>query len=73
MRDPNRIDGYCARLAGIWKKVPDWRFGQLVFNLLEAYSEETRCDAFYAEDDGFFAYLEKLTNEYEVPDGEDPV
>ena len=26
MRDPKRIDKFCAMLAKTWHKVPDWRF-----------------------------------------------
>ena len=35
MRDPSRIDRFCARLAKAWAKVPDWRFGQLISNALK--------------------------------------
>ena len=35
MRNPNRIDEFCKELATIWKtECPDWRFGQLVCNVL---------------------------------------
>lgn len=34
MRDPARIDDFCDRLATQWKKAPDWRFGQLLSNIL---------------------------------------
>ena len=33
MRDPERIDDFCRRLAAVWHKVPDWRFGQLMMNI----------------------------------------
>ena len=29
MRDPERIDKFCERLAKAWENYPDWRFGQL--------------------------------------------
>lgn len=44
MRDPKRIQKFCNQLAEIWSKVPDWRFGQLVVNVLGR-------DPFYIEDD----------------------
>ena len=44
MRDKNRIYEFCNELAEIWSKVPDWRFGQLVINVLGPYP-------FYMEDD----------------------
>lgn len=45
MRDPNRIDVICDLLRDVWKQVPDWRLGQLIFNLTGKY------DCFYVEDD----------------------
>lgn len=44
MRDPNRIDGICDLLRKVWKQYPDWRLGQLIFNLTGSY------DCFYVED-----------------------
>lgn len=54
-RDIKRIDGYMARLAGIWKSVPDWRFGQLMCNILGAAGK----DPFFVEDGELFAAMEK--------------
>lgn len=54
MRDPKRIDKFCRQLASMWKMVPDWRFGQLIFN---AFSE-MKMDPFYKEDDDMLEYLE---------------
>ena len=35
MRDPNRIKKFCNELAEIWiSQCPDWRFGQLMCNVL---------------------------------------
>ena len=45
MRDPNRIDVICNLLREVWKQYPDWRLGQLIFNLTGKY------DCFYVEDD----------------------
>ena len=47
MRDPKRIDKFCNQLADIWKKVPDWRFGQLMVNFLGSLDR----DPFFPEDD----------------------
>lgn len=44
MRDPKRIDKFCDELKKYWHKVPDWRFGQLVVNVLGV-------DPFFFEDD----------------------
>lgn len=57
MRDPNRIPKYCNELQKIWKKVPDWRFGQLMMNFL---SDIEPALAFYMEDEEFL----KLLNDY---------
>lgn len=51
MRDPDRIDEFCATLAELWHKVPDWRFGQLVYNVIGEVSKETKTPPFYIEDD----------------------
>jgi len=47
MRDPDRIDRILDQLRITWKRVPDWRLGQLVVNVTE------RPDPFYVEDDVF--------------------
>ena len=60
MRDPKRIDKFCWRLAEAWKKVPDWRFGQLMSNILGEYYTQTRIDPFFVEDDEFIEFIEKL-------------
>lgn len=51
MRDPNRIDNFCRMLAYYWHRVPDWRFGQLISNVLGAYVDTTKRDIFFPEDD----------------------
>lgn len=56
MRDPARIDRFCQRLAELWKKVPDWRFGQLIFNVLRAFGK----DPFYIEDDKMLEFFESF-------------
>lgn len=63
MRDPERIDKYCAELAEIWHKVPDWRFGQLMINVLSQYMSEYESDAFYIEDEKFFKWMQLLFKE----------
>lgn len=54
MRDPNRIQKFCNRLAKAWSMVPDWRFGQLIFNAISELGK----DPFYVEDDKMIEYLE---------------
>jgi len=33
MRNPNRILFVLRELERLWKKYPDWRLGQLIFNI----------------------------------------
>ena len=67
MRDPNRIDKFCNELAQLWHKVPDWRFGQLMCNLLGEYTRTTKKDSFFPEDNElmefFKNYFRRNTNE----------
>ena len=56
MRDPNRIDTFLKELGKIWKEeVPDWRFGQLMFNFLSQTG-----DPFYWEEDKFIKRLKEF-------------
>lgn len=55
MRDPERIDEVLKVLGDKWKKVPDWRFMQLICNLQRACNN----DMFYVEDDEFVKIIEK--------------
>lgn len=59
MRDPNRIQKFCNELADLWRKVPDWRFGQFISNVLGAYVAETRRDIFFPEDEDLMAFMKK--------------
>lgn len=62
MRDPKRIENFCAELARLWHKVPDWRFGQLMSNLLGAYVSDTKRDIFFPEDDELLDYFRQYFN-----------
>ena len=52
MRNPERIDEFCNRLAAVWHKVPDWRFGQLMMNIFG------NNDIFYYEDNTLINIIE---------------
>jgi len=56
MRDINRIDKFCNELAEIWKKVPDWSFGQLMNNVLGQMQSEGK-DIFFPEEDEMIKYF----------------
>ena len=67
MRDPKRIDKFCDLLKETWKRVPDWRFGQLISNLGRQL-EWTPGGFFYAEDEEFMNELARILakfNEHE--------
>lgn len=59
MRDPNRIEVFLEKLGEEWKKVPDWRFGQLLSNFLRWYNR----DPFFPEDDTFIELLQQFMKE----------
>ncbi len=59
MRDPNRIPEIMIRLQALWLRVPDWRFGQLVENVLKIGGEGDHC-IFFIEDDVALERLEEF-------------
>lgn len=56
MRNPKRIDPMIEKLREAWKKVPDWRLGQLVSNLQGAGVQ----DVFSPEDKEWDKWLDKF-------------
>lgn len=63
MRNPERIDKFCSKLAEYWKEVPDWRFGQLICNVLGTCKR----DPFFYEEDEML----KVFEDYFFPVKED--
>ena len=63
MRNPERIDKFCSKLAEYWKEVPDWRFGQLICNVLGTCKR----DPFFYEEDEML----KIFEDYFFPVKED--
>lgn len=59
MRDPNRIDVICDLLKEVWKQYPDWRLGQLIFNMTQQH------DVFFIEDEKMIEALKKSDEFYE--------
>ena len=57
-RDANRIQPFCDRLARAWGKLPDWRFGQLMVNLMSDYNDKNGRDVFFLEEDEMIAVIE---------------
>lgn len=58
MRDPKRIREFCNRLATCWECVPDWRFGQLMSNVLGQFVADTGRDIFFPEDEEMIRFFE---------------
>ena len=65
MRNPNRIDEFCSTLAELWHKVPDWRFGQFVYNVISEVSKETKTPPFYIEDEVMLREIKNYFNKGE--------
>lgn len=60
MRDPNRIYKFCNELANIWvTKCPDWRFGQLIMNVLGEMQSGGR-DPFFPEEEEMMKFLKSI-------------
>ena len=60
IRDKKRIKPFLARLEKVWKAVPDWRFGQLMCNVLNSMDK----DPFFPEDDEMIEYFENYFKDY---------
>lgn len=58
MRDPNRIQPFMDRLAAVWRKVPDWRFGQLMCNTLGSAG----IDPFFVDDNRMIEAIEQAVD-----------
>lgn len=68
MRDPNRIEPIIACLRGIWYQVPDWRFGQLMSNLMGQMYDEAKIDPFHIEDDKFLEMVNTICKKWGLED-----
>lgn len=59
MRDPKRLDDFYDQLKQIHKECcPDWRFGQMILNVLGKMASEGR-DPFFPEEEEMLAYFKK--------------
>ena len=52
MRDENRLFNFYSQLSLIHRKVPDMRFGQLMYSFLR-WAEMQNKNVFYLEEDEF--------------------
>lgn len=54
-RDPKRIKPFLDKLGTIWEEnCPDWRFGQLMMNVLNSMEN----DPFFPEEDEMIKFFE---------------
>jgi len=58
MRDPKRIPIVLAEIQKFWENHPDWRFGQIMFNLFGAG------DHFHMPDDHTLKVFQAANEEY---------
>lgn len=66
MRNPDRIDVFCNKLAEIWKtKCPDWRFGQLTMNVYGSMD----VDPFFPEENEMIQIIENFFSPQEKTEG----
>lgn len=67
MRNPERIDEIMNELTEIWKENPDWRFGQLISNVVgEIMYEEKIQDMFFPEDDVWLNGLQEYKKSHSI-------
>ena len=59
MRNPERIPVILKRIGEVWKRFPDWRFGQLMSNFESWYGK----DIFFPEDEEFVELLGEFATE----------
>lgn len=60
MRDRKRIKPFLEEIEKLWEKVPDWRFGQLIVNVLGTCKK----DPFFYEDDEMLELWKEFFKEY---------
>ena len=63
-RDIHRIRPFCDRLAASWERLPDWRFSQLMVNLMREYEAVHGHDIFYLEDDDMISAIETYCSKH---------
>ena len=59
MRPIGRMPVFLKQIQKEWEKVPDWRFGQLMFNFISEYG-----DPFFLEEDQFVEELQKYLDRF---------
>jgi len=62
MRDKNRIPAFLSELQKCWEKVPDWRFGQFISNVLGTCKK----DPFFYEEEEMIKLIKDYFNNYKL-------
>ena len=60
MRDIKRIKPFLEEIEKLWEKVPDWRFGQLIINVLK----KKKKDPFFYEEEEMLELWKEFFKEY---------
>lgn len=55
MRDPERIKPFLNELKRVWSTYPDWRFGQLISNMMH----DQKVHLFFIEDEDFLKLIRR--------------
>lgn len=65
MRDPKRIYSTTSEIATIWADLPNWRFGQLMYNFKASMEQDGR-DIFFMEEDEFVRRLREYVANFKI-------
>ncbi|HZK00816.1 MAG TPA: hypothetical protein VFC79_12445 [Tissierellaceae bacterium] len=68
MRNPDRIEPFLQKLGELWKYLPDYRFGQLIYRL----ANELGQDIHFPEEDVWLEKINKLIVELEEYERNNP-
>lgn len=61
MRPVERMTPFLKEIEKVWKsRVPDWRFGQLMFNFANWLYENYKIDIFFVEEKEFIKKLKEF-------------
>ena len=67
MRDIDRIEPFLDRLGQLWKGLPDFRFGQLIYLLMD----ELNIDIFFPEEEEWLKAMETVKQRFKIGDNKD--
>ena len=68
MRNPDRIEPFLQKLGELWRYLPDYRFGQLIYRL----ADELGQDIFFPEEDVWHEKIDGLIAELREYEKDNP-